>query len=426
MKLEEFRDAVTGIDEEYIIETVEKELCAEKKRKGVLAPAARRTRRYALFAAAAAVALLALALTLFFALRTEEPPEVLPTTETRTSTESTPAPEPSTTPAPTSEPKPTPDRTPAATVCLDAEIGVRMLVSADGTVLEFDTESDEARSVIKALPCIGMQVDDASALIVEALIENGFLTNENNALLLSVNSATPLAYTLTENIERALDVIFISVLPGGRLMMQTNVAGDGANAKEISATASFYGISFGKAELVMRLCDVVPDMNERSLTALSITELKALCEKYGVPTESVVKVLESQAIAIAKKAFGGEHVTIYNCEFCCYEDLDSPAWFICAMRGSERRLFFVDATDGAIVWEKKIEGELTPDEAKELAVLRYAIDNISIQKITASTKDGCTVTIEAMNLNTLEREKYFISVDLATGITLLMNKKTQK
>ena len=194
-------------------------------------------------------------------------------------------------PEPATDPLPT-----AATVYIDVNPSVAFSVSQNGTVLAVKGVNDDGKNLPLDEKLVGSKAEDAVKRLIALVIDKGYLTLTQNALLLSVRSEDPtlanvLLATLEQSAMRTLDIL----LPDGRVIAQI------VDFEERYRELNEYGnVSPGRAKYIFDVLDRSDEYSKEDLIKMNFTKLLSIAESLGQPVGNRIKITESVAVAIAR------------------------------------------------------------------------------------------------------------------------------
>ena len=161
-------------------------------------------------------------------------------------------------------------------ISLDVNPGFEISTNRQEQVLSIDGVSREARQLLVDRDYRGEDIEDTIEMLVEDLARDGYLTSEQNAVLLSISDddaqhSEELRQTLSDSI--ALTMLEQQIQPD-ILYQQVEEDDDGLRER-----AHEQGISFGKQQLIDRLIVLEPALTAESLSAMPISELMVLTDR---------------------------------------------------------------------------------------------------------------------------------------------------
>ncbi len=205
---------------------------------------------------------------------------------------------------------PTGDDTPAspvvdAFVYIDVNPSVELQLDAEGRVLACNAGNEDAERVLSDLSLEGMQMNSAIFAIVGSMHDNGYLTLDTGAVLISVDAR-----------EDAREEMLLSAITA-----HVNVALDGSDlscsvfAQSVRVTdalrqlAADEGISVGKAHLVEEVRRTLGKLSDEDVEALLSMSIEELCELSSTLLKEAEAYLSPQLVQAAIDVFlSGEGV----------------------------------------------------------------------------------------------------------------------
>ena len=263
------------------------------------------------------------------------------------------------------------------TVSLDVNPSIALDVDEHEQIVAVTALNEEAAAVLGNRVYAGQAVADTVQEIIAAMVQQGYLSDVANSVLISVDSddadkAAQLQTKLSNEVEQALAADGLS----GAVMSQTL-----HSDKELASLAKQYDISIGKATLISRLLELDPLKTFEELAAASIHDLNLLVERLeaeiratGSPSKTAY-IRRDEALRIVVEAVGAlqDDVKVYDAELdyergkMCYEV--EFVW-----NGVEYE-YDLDAVTGEILKGKEEEADGTDYDAgtfKNFADVAYA------------------------------------------------------
>ncbi len=205
-------------------------------------------------------------------------------------------------------PKDTPDDSAAAIYTMDVNPGLRIFVDAEGKVITVEATNDDGEQIVNKITFEGVDFEQVTERIIDALDEAGYLEGEEGSLLLTLEKAEiEISEKLNKKIEQAYEKHgkVVSVIEQRLDKLDEKIE------KEIDKIAKDHNISRGKAHLIEMLREEFPELSEEELAELNVQELRMLLEdtsdaikdrfdKFGEIIENEYKSREQAAmLAIA-------------------------------------------------------------------------------------------------------------------------------
>lgn len=198
-------------------------------------------------------------------------------------------------------------------VSIDVNPSIELEVNRQEKVLRATPLNDDAQTILDGMELEGVNLKTAVNAVIGSMVQNGYLTDEINSILLSVDNddeakRIALQEELTQGVNESLQQLSVN----GTVFAQSL-----NSSAELKALAEQYGISEGKAYWVQMLTAADSTLSADVLAKLSINDLALLAEarnlKYdyvGTANDTAYIGLEkAKEIAIAK-AGGGDVVSI--------------------------------------------------------------------------------------------------------------------
>lgn len=166
-------------------------------------------------------------------------------------------------------------------VTLDVNPSVQLEVNKNEKVLSATGINEDGNSILAGMEQDGVtlkgkELDEAVNALVLAMVEEGYLSEQNNSILVSVNNSDS---------EKSVEIKSQLLISVGNALSENGI--DGAilgqnftDNKKISEIAEKYGISEGKAILIEKIMEKSPQLSYDKLSNLNIHDLSLLAEKW--------------------------------------------------------------------------------------------------------------------------------------------------
>ncbi len=171
----------------------------------------------------------------------------------------------------------------ASVITLDVNPSLNIVMDESDKVLEVQPLNDDVKAVIGDMDFAGSSLDVTVNALIGSMLVNGYLDDIRNSILVSVeNGDSAKAESLQQQVS---DLISSAVGDGGfeaSVLTQTVTA-----TSESAALAEQYGISEGKAELILKVCAADPTLTAESLAPLSVNDISLIAGSRGISDSTV-------------------------------------------------------------------------------------------------------------------------------------------
>ncbi len=187
----------------------------------------------------------------------------------------------------------------ASVIGIDVNPSIEINLDKNDKVISVNTLNADGEKVLGEMDLSGTNLDVAINALVGSLMQNGYLTNETNSVLINVESESDekedlLNKTVSTNIQNAISAQGIQAA-----VINSDL--DDSNKAKAEEIAQNNDISTGKAALINTLLNLNSNYTQEELSALNITQLTLLLdESDDINVEGVVS---SSAYISAEKAF---------------------------------------------------------------------------------------------------------------------------
>ena len=167
-----------------------------------------------------------------------------------------------------------------ATVYLDVNPSISVEVNRIGRVVSVSADNDDGRIILDNMSLINTEIDVAMNALLASMVKHGYLTSAHNTLLVSVaGKSGNRTAALQQRVTKDADQILKALLVKGIILGQTV---DSDSDDDIEDLAKAFGITPGKAALVLRLKQDYPSLEIRDLAGMPVADLVRYCLSSGI------------------------------------------------------------------------------------------------------------------------------------------------
>ena len=178
------------------------------------------------------------------------------------------------------------DRAVAASVSLDVNPSVELLVNRKDRILEVNANNEDGKKILGNMDLTGSDLEVAVNAIVGSMVRSGYLNEAANSVLVSVDSKDAQAGSQLQ--EKLAQVISLSL--EGDAFSGAVISQRVESSNALQAKADEYDISLGKASLIDQITAQDSRYRFEDLAALSINELKLISQSSSVELEHANQV----------------------------------------------------------------------------------------------------------------------------------------
>lgn len=169
---------------------------------------------------------------------------------------------------------------------IDVNPSVELSVNQRNKVLSAKALNEDAKNIMEQMDLKGVDLNVAVNAVIGALVTNGYLTDSDNAILVtvandSVKKAKNLRSTVVSDIKMALKEKQLEAVVYDQQVI---------DEEQVKGFASEYGISYGKAYFLKELMDQNP--------SLTLDDIKNLA---SLNMEQIAKVITERSYAVGGK-----------------------------------------------------------------------------------------------------------------------------
>ena len=335
-----------------------------------------------------------------------------------------------------------------ATVSLDVNPSVELQVNQKERVLNVKALNEDGRIIVGDMDFSGSSLDVAVNALIGSMLQNGYLNELANSILISVDNDDPvrgadLQARLSAEVDRLLQTDSFSA----SVLSQTVV-----RSSELQQTAEQYGITLGKAQLIQDILSRSTLHTFDELAPLSINELNLLLGKETAAATQVTVIgtasekgyigeEQAKTIALEKAGVTANELLLYKVELDTHNG--TMVYDVEFTTDSYEFDCDVNAKTGEIVkFEKEYNGvvpavstqpdtaqpnthqtagEITVEEAKTIALNHAGLtaDAVTFVQAKQDYDDGRLVyEIEFVTTSNNGYLEYDYEIDAATGSIL--------
>ena len=182
-------------------------------------------------------------------------------------------------------------------IMLDVNPSLSITVNARERVIDVTALNADAQAIVGSMDLKGTQLEVAVNALVGSMLQNGYLGELQNAILVSVeNNDAAKSAELQARITASINGLFPSSTLEPAVLSQTVAESD-----DLTALARQYGISEGKAALIRALIAQDATLSFDTLAPLGVNEITLIADSRGLTAEEVTRTGTA-----SQKAYIGE------------------------------------------------------------------------------------------------------------------------
>lgn len=168
-------------------------------------------------------------------------------------------------------------------IMLDVNPSISLTVNKKEKVVTASGLNENGRTVLDGMNLDGVDMNVAVNAVVGAMMQKGYLSDMQNAILVSVeNSDTEKSAELQKRISDMIGNALQNVKLDGAVLSQSI-----KNTSALEQMAKDYNISVGKAALIQEVIAKDPTLTAEKLAPLSITEITLISESKHLHSDTV-------------------------------------------------------------------------------------------------------------------------------------------
>jgi len=163
----------------------------------------------------------------------------------------------------------------AAIFTIDVNPGVKVYLDSSDKVFLVEATNLDGREIVKTLSVVGLSYAEAIERIIDAYEASGYIDGASSVLL----SIEKKSKDITADIEKKVNDAFAKHTDRVAIIKQELGKLDGKIKVELERISDGYDISKGKAHLILKIREELPELPEEELARLSVEELRAILEE---------------------------------------------------------------------------------------------------------------------------------------------------
>lgn len=264
----------------------------------------------------------------------------------------------------------------AAVFTLDVNPGIRVYVKEDNTVLGVEAVNEDGEEILAEIDVEGEAYDVAVEVIVDEMNEQGYLENESHSVLISIEKKE---IEISERVNEKINKAFEKHGKIASIIEQELDELEGEIEEAIDEIAERHHISKGKAHVIEKIREERPELSERELAELNMSDLGMMLEGASDDVKGHFKKI-GEAV---EELYVGKVAALQT----ALDSLEISAEDVTLLR------VFADREDGKMVYEVEfvydgMEYEITVDAASG-ALLESESEPFEVPDIGGLLGDFC-------------------------------------
>lgn len=209
----------------------------------------------------------------------------------------------------------------ASTISLDVNPSIEIQVNQKENVVAVNPLNDDGKVVVGDMDFRGSSLDVTVNALIGSMLRNGYLSELNNSILVSVDgqNTDALQSRLSEEIGKLLHTATFD----GAVLSQSV-----APNSDLQAQADTYGITLGKAQLIRQIIEKNPLHTFEELAPLTINQLNLMCQSGNLTLDQVnstgsasdkayIGAEKAKAAALQHAGVSAAEIAQFTCEMDC-------------------------------------------------------------------------------------------------------------
>lgn len=329
-----------------------------------------------------------------------------------------------------------------STVFLDVNPSIELIVNKNDRIKSAKALNSDAERIMEDMNLKNTDLEVGVNAIIGSMLKNGYISDLSNSILVSVENKNE---AKNEELQKKITDQINDVL--GVANVEAAVLSQSVNKKtpEVDVLCEKYGISKGKAELILSIREKDPKLLEKDLVGLTINELNLIMDSKNLEVNKVVskgepsakKYIDSEkAKEIALANLGVSNDKIKNVKVSLDSENNELVYDVEVYLNGKKYEVNVNAVDGRIVsQEVKITDKVpSNNDGKDRLTLEEAQIK-ALRDLGISKEDAGYIYAEPDTENgrqvyevkfVYDGYKYSMTIDAYTGEVLEREVKENK
>lgn len=173
-------------------------------------------------------------------------------------------------------------------IYLDVNPSIEVKIDKHHRVFNCVANNEDGKKVLECIELKGVEVNTALYAIVGSMYTNGYLSEEANSILVSIQNIKGKEEILLDDITNQINNVFKE-----NLDMECSIIAQKIEKNEhLKEEAAKYGISVGKLKLIKKIIEldeIYSDEDIETLAKMSIQELNLIYQTIFVPSDKIDK-----------------------------------------------------------------------------------------------------------------------------------------
>lgn len=314
-------------------------------------------------------------------------------------------------------------------VMLDVNPSLSMTVSSKERVLSVTPFNQDAEVILGDMDLTGTDLDVAVNALIGSMLQNGYLSDIQNAILVSVeNQDAAKSAQLQQHLTDTINSVFQGGSLEGAVLSQTVT-----ESADLNALAQQYGISVGKASLIQEVIAQDSTLTFASLAPLSVNEIALIAESRHLTTQAVtqtgtastkayITAEEAQNAALAHAGIAESSVAQLEIEFDSEDGL--MVYEVEFLAGTTEYQYEIDLYTGAVLKSERESHSVPASGSSGPHIGEAAAKSAALTHAGVSESDASRIQVEldrddGRTLYEVEfhvgRTEYSYEIDAASG-----------
>ena len=282
----------------------------------------------------------------------------------------------------------------ASTIAIDVNPSVELDLDDKDKVLNVIMNNEDAVIIVGDMDLVGVDYNIAVNALIGSMVQNGYITEFTNSVLISVHSedAEKEALLMVEVTEAVSKTLTASSIKGS--IITKEYSGDDADVEELS---ELLDISEARADLILDILELDPRVTAEELALLSINDLNLYLDSKNYKMDNVEKIgvasildyiTSEEAYQLALTSLELNILDVIKYEIELEQDHGIMVYEVDIEISTDKYEVLIDAKEGTVVVKIKDDKDevfptdvLSTEEVLVLVLVELSINESEIQEL---------------------------------------------
>jgi len=321
----------------------------------------------------------------------------------------------------------------ASTIAIDVNPSVELDLDENDKVLNVIMNNEDAVIIVGDMDLVGVDYNIAINALIGSMVQNGYITEFTNSVLISVHSedAAKEALLMVEVTEAVSAALGAEAIEGS--IITKEYSGDDADVEELS---ELLDISEARADLILDILELDPRVTAEELALLSINDLNLYLESKNYKMDDVEKtgvasildyITSEEAYQLALTSLELDTLDVIGYKIELEQDHGIMVYEVDIEISTDKYEVLIDAKEGTVVVKNNDDNDdvfptdvLSSEEVMVIVLAELFINESEIKELEIEQKMENGFAYYEIEFELLG-EEYQLEVSAIDGVILTNN-----